>query len=364
MCHDKSRLRNGSVLGSSKCADNATVFKCSRTGKQKGRPRVDRNSAALCPPGRPRGDGARHEPGWAQTSGPGTLCIAISHCSGRLPGTRYPLHCNFSLFWPSPRDPPRCFGPVRPSGRRREPSDPIVLCPGRRFSAQLTHRETMDGPALLSWAWQARHAAAAGHPPELPQRTSSSLVDSGLGGVGGDVVFFAGARRVPFTPKRAAWKKLHVSHYSGASHFRHPDLLASTSSSSTMPPGSLASSSSSSSPWNLKPHQNFQMPRHAPRSSQVQEWEVAPARVVGPGCKGKVYARDSKRNVCAFESTGDGVRGATQVYEREKTSSSSRASHLSHLKWWIERCKVRRCAPYPLIVHQLQYAASLLKNSK
>ena len=101
---------------------------------------------------------------------------------------------------------------------------------------------------------------------------------------------------------------------------------------------------------------------HAPRSSQVREWEVAPARVGGPGRK--VYARGSKRNVCAFESSEDGVRGAIQVYEREKFSSSSKASHLSHLKWWIERCKVRRCAPYPLTVPKLQYVAALLKNSK
>ena len=108
-------------------------------------------------------------------------------------------------------------------------------------------------------------------------------------------------------------------------------------------------------------HQIFQMP-HAPRSSQVQEWEVAPARVGGPGRK--VYARGSKRNVCAFESSEDGVRGAIQVYEREKFSSSSKASHLSHLKWWIERCKVRRCAPYPLTVPKLECIAALLENSK
>ena len=199
----------------------------------------------------------------------------------------------------------------------------------------------MDGPPLPSLASRASHAAAAGRPPETPQRTASSLIDSGLGGVGGDVVFSAGTRRVPFTPTRSAWKKLRVSHDSNSQPARHPNLLTSTSASSTMPLESLSSSS-----WNLKPHQIFQMPL-APRSSQVQEWEVAPARVGGPGCK--VYARGSKRNVCAFESSEDGVRGAIQVYEREKFSSSSKASHLSHLKWWIERCKVRRCAPYPLI---------------
>ena len=214
----------------------------------------------------------------------------------------------------------------------------------------------MDGPPLFSLASQASHAAAAGRPPETPQRTASSLIDSGLGGVGGDVVFSAGTRRVPFTPTRSAWKKLRVSHDSESPNVRHPDLLTSTSSSSTMPLESLSSSS-----WNLKPHQIFQMP-HAPRSSQVREWEVAPARVGGPGRK--VYARGSKRDVCAFESSEDGVRGAIQVYEREKFSSSSKASHLSHLKWWIERCKVRRCAPYPLTVPKLQYVAALLKNSK
>ena len=160
-----------------------------------------------------------------------------------------------------------------------------------------------------------------------------------MGWWGDDVVFSAGTRRVPFTPTRSEWKKLRVSHDSESLHVRHPDILTSTSSSSTMPLESLASSS-----WNLKPHQFFQMP-HAPRSSQVQEWEVAPARVGAPGRK--VYARGSKRHVCAFESSGGGVRGAIQVYEREKFSSSSRAAHLSHLKWWSERCKVRRCAPYP-----------------
>ena len=159
----------------------------------------------------------------------------------------------------------------------------------------------MDGPPLLSLASQASHAAAAGRPPDLPQRAASSLVDSRLGGVGGDVVFFAGTRRVPFTPIRAAWKKLRVSHDSESSLARHPDLLTSTSSSSTMPLESLASSS-----WISKPHRIFQMP-HAPRSSQIQEWEVAPARVGGPGRK--VDARGSKRNVCAFESFEDGVRG-------------------------------------------------------
>ena len=74
----------------------------------------------------------------------------------------------------------RCFGPVRPPpGTVR--SDRSFLSP---FSAQLMQRETMDGPPLLSLASQASHAAAAGRLPELPQRTSSSLVDSGLGGWG------------------------------------------------------------------------------------------------------------------------------------------------------------------------------------
>ena len=168
----------------------------------------------------------------------------------------------------------------------------------------------------------------------------------GWGGVGGDVVFSAGTPRVPFTPTRAAWKNLRVSHGSGSSYVRHPDLLTSTSSSSTMPWGSLTSSQ-----LNLKPPQNSQM-LHAPRSSQVQEWEVSLARAGGPGRK--VYARGSKRNVCAVESSEEGVRGAIQVYERANSSSSSKASHLSHLKWWVERCKVRRCAPYPLIVPKLQ----------
>ena len=69
----------------------------------------------------------------------------------------------------------------------------------------------MDGPPLHSLASQACHAAAAGRPPDQPQRTASSLIDSQLG-VGGDVVFSAGTRRVPFTPTRSAWKKLRVSH--------------------------------------------------------------------------------------------------------------------------------------------------------
>ena len=72
---------------------------------------------------------------------------------------------------------------------------------------------------------------------------------------------------------------------------------------------------------------------------------MAPARAGGPGRK--VYARGSKREVCAVEPSEDGVRGAIQVYEREKSYNSS-AVHLSHLKWRIERCKVHRCAPYPL----------------
>ena len=162
------------------------------------------------------------------------------------------------------------------------------------------------------------------------------------------------------TPIRAAGEKLRVSHASGSPLVRHPDLLTSTSTSasSTMPLESLASSS-----WNLKPHQIFQMP-HAPRSSQVQAWEVAPARVGGPGRK--VYARGSKRNVCVLSNLPRMVyvRGAIRVYEGEKFSNSSKASHLSHLKWWIERCKVRRRAPYPLTVPRLQYVAALLKNSK
>ena len=48
----------------------------------------------------------------------------------------------------------------------------------------------------------------------------------------------------------------------------------------------------------------------------------------------------------------------------EKFSNSSKASHISHLKWWIERCKVRRRAPCPLTVPEIQYVAALLKNSK
>ena len=83
-----------------------------------------------------------------------------------------------------------------------------------------------------------------------------------------------------------------------------------------------------------------------------------------PKSNRKVYARGSKRNVCAFESSGDGVRGAIQVNAREKFSNSPKAPHLSHLKWWIERCTVRRCAPYPLTVPKLQYVAALLKNAK
>ena len=127
-----------------------------------------------------------------------------------------------------------CFAPgaSAPPGRRRKPSDPTVLRPCRRFSAQLLQRETMDGPLLHSLVSQARHAAAAGHPPELPQRASGSLVDSGLGGLGGDVAFSAGTRRVPFTPTRAALKKLRVSHDSGPTLVRHRDLLTSTTSSS------------------------------------------------------------------------------------------------------------------------------------
>ena len=75
----------------------------------------------------------------------------------------------------------RCFGPVRPPpGTVR--SDRSFLLP---FSAQLTQKKTMDGPALLSLVSQASHAAAAGRPPDLPQRSASSLVDSGLGVVGG-----------------------------------------------------------------------------------------------------------------------------------------------------------------------------------
>ena len=58
----------------------------------------------------------------------------------------------------------------------------------------------MDGPPLHPLASQASHAAAEGRPPDQPQRTASSPIDSQLGGVGGDVVFSAGTRRVPFTP--------------------------------------------------------------------------------------------------------------------------------------------------------------------
>ena len=115
----------------------------------------------------------------------------------------------------------RCFGPVRPPpGTVR--SDWSVLSP---FFGPTYAEGDYGCPPLFSIASQASHAAAAGRPPELPQRTASSLIDSGLGGVGGDVVFSAGTRRVPFTPTRAAWTKLRVSHDSNAPPVRHPGLL-------------------------------------------------------------------------------------------------------------------------------------------
>ena len=179
---------------------------------------------------------------------------------GGAPLWREPHLCYGKMCFPPQRGATLENSPgVRPPPDIR--SDRSFLSP---FPAQLTQRETMDGPPLHSLASQASHAAAASRPLDQPQRTTSSLIDSLLGGVGGDVVFSAGTRRVPFTPTRAAWKKLRVSHDSESQLVRHPDLLTSTSSSSTMPLGSLASSS-----WNWKPHQISQMP-HVPRSSQIQ----------------------------------------------------------------------------------------------
>ena len=189
----------------------------------------------------------------------------------------------------------------------------------------------MEGPPLESLASQVRrHGAADGQPP--PQRTPD-------GGVGGGS-FSSG--RVPFTPTRLE-RRARMLTLPGVSL-----LSASSSSSVSVPMMPLESLQSTSSSHSLPPSDPL--------------WEIAPARVGGPGRK--AYSRGSKRRVQAVESSDNCVKQAIQVYEREKFANSSKASHLSHLRWWIERCRKRKCSPWPLTVQKIQYVAALLKNSR
>ena len=250
-----------------------------------------------------------------------------------------------------PALPSRLRGPVRPK---------TVQC------------ASMDGPPLHTLSSQVR-ASPAAPPPPVP-RTTRSLVDSGLGDEGGGAAF-SGSRRVPFTPGRSDFKKQRVSLNLDLLTSLVPSSPSSSKPLEPPPPSSKPleppppSSSSSSSkppeqplqhPRSFQTQQDFPLP-YALRSSQTPEWEVAPARV---GCPGrKVYARGSKRDVRAFESSEASIKGAIKVYEKDKFAASSKSTRSSHLKWWSVRCKVRRWAPYPLTVPKLQYAAALLKNA-
>ena len=111
--------------------------------------------------------------------------------------------------------------------------------------------------------------------------------------------------------------------------------------------GSVAASSTSARPVFLR---------------SERDWEVQPARLGAPGRKG--YFRGSKRRGCLTETPHDHITIAVKKYEEEKLALGTKVALNSRLKWWLERCKVRRWAPYPLIVPKIQYLGALLKVSK
>ena len=98
------------------------------------------------------------------------------------------------------------------------------------------------------------------------------------------------------------------------------------------------------------------------KKEATNEWEVKPSRVGGPGRK--LYLRGSKHNVQVAETSQESVVRAVAAYEDEKLAQGTKVALNSRLKWWLERCRVRRWAPYPLTVAKLQYMGALLKASK
>ena len=109
-------------------------------------------------------------------------------------------------------------------------------------------------------------------------------------------------------------------------------------------------------------HQNHLNHIKPLKKEATNEWEVKPSRVGGPGRK--LYLRCSKHNVHVAETSQESVVRAVTAYENEKLARGTKVALNSRLKWWLERCKVRRWAPYPLTVAKLQYMGALLKASK
>ena len=202
------------------------------------------------------------------------------------------------------------------------------------FSGQRVS-DIMQGPSLESLFSQAAPgdvppAAAVAAVAPVPARKPPLLSVSLRGGRGG-----AGfSNRTPFTPTRDELRRLR-SEGGGGTHAPQHDHHCTTSSSSSCLPIFMRSSS---------------------------EWNVQPARLGAPGRKG--YFRGSKRKVGIAEASQDHMALAVRKYEEEKLASGTKAALDSRLKWWLERCRVRKWAPYPLTAHKIQYLGALLKVSK